>query len=151
VPQSEISSRLWRQGNEMSDRIYEKPQYNPDESHSAYLCRLIAGGDENPFHTLEAQGENIQMCWVALAKQGIEVWERAEMVLPKRPQGKPGELVYHLRAAEEYNHKMLNVFSALLPDLKAASEGDIDALARIRPQLEELAKQHQERWDAFRG
>lgn len=135
----------------MDNRIYEKPKYNPDESYSAYLCRLIASGDENPFWTIEAQGENIQMCWVALAKQGVEVWERTENRSPKRPQGTPGELVYHLRAVDEYNHKMLNAFSALLPDLKAASEGDMDALARIRPQLEALAKHHQERWDDARG
>ena len=96
------------------------------KSYSAEYIQQLLDGEENPFWTLEALGEQANACWGALAKMGIEVIdptpEGQRQAL--RPRGNPGEIIYHLRAVEEYQKKLWNAFAALLPDILDFSDGE---------------------------
>lgn len=114
------------------------------KSYNAELSEKIAAGEENLFWALEAAGEQIGSTWGALHRDGY-TWPERKYV--GQSAGQPGEVIYHLSAVEMYVQDILNQAAALLPDLYAASEGDMEALARMRPVLEKLARWHQERWE----
>jgi hypothetical protein len=107
----------------------------------------VLNGVENPFATLEALGEHVQMLWMKLGESGVNVWETDERGALHRPKGHPGEMVYHLNAVDQYRYELLNGFSALLPELHDASEGDQYALELIRsPELTSLRDRHEREW-----
>jgi hypothetical protein len=120
------------------------------ESASARFAAEVLNGERNPFVTLEAQGENIQMLWSILAKQGAEVWEKNSAGASKRPEGNPGSLMYYVRAVDMYNREMFNYFAAILPDLYAFSESDVETLDPAeRERLRELIRRHEAEWVEF--
>jgi len=120
------------------------------ESISARFAAEVLNGDENPFHTIEGQGECIQMLWSLLAKQGIEVWAKNERGANVRPSGEVGTLVYYVNAVDQYNHKLLNYFAAILPDLHDFAEGETETLAPAeRERLREIIRRHESRWVEF--
>lgn len=120
------------------------------KSHSASYIQQIIDGAENPFHTIEALGQHVGMCWHVLAHDGIEVWEADEKGHKHRPKGTPGTMVYHLRAIDTYQSNLFQAMAALLPELYSASEGDIEALSRVKTWLEELRDFHERRYTAFK-
>lgn len=125
----------------------EIPDYG---SVSARFVAEVLNGDVDPFATLEAQGESIQMLWNILAKQGVDVWEKTPTGANKRPQGEVGTLTYYVRAVDMYNSKMLNYFTALLPDLYAYSERNTEVLdTDERERLRELIRRHEARHVEF--
>lgn len=106
-----------------------------NESHSAKLLREISNGELNPFHVIEAVQEhcgNLIHCH-------------------NHPDVQPSGVEYHHRAIVKYVQEILNIMGALHPELSLSSEGDIEALARIKPELETLAEWHDRRWQVFHG
>jgi hypothetical protein len=120
-----------------------------EQSASARMVLEISEGKENPFHTLEALREHTGMLWTILAKTGVNVRDDSDVYM-RRPKGKPGEMVYHLRAVDEYAAKVFQYFAALEHDLYLASDGDKEAFKRMQQRLRIIAEKHQKDWDAFK-
>lgn len=118
------------------------------KSYSAECVEKVRDGEENPFWTIEAIGEHVQACWGALGRMGINVLDDTDKI-KGRPKGQPGDIVYHLRAIDEYQQKVWNVVSALLPDIKRMSEGETIALNKLKLELTQLAERHQREWERF--
>lgn len=116
------------------------------QSASATMVNEIAEGKENPFWTIEALQEHIGECWRQLAKTGVEVWDKSGPTL-QRPKGKPDTMTYSLSAVDMYASKLFQYMAALEPDIRAASEGDKEALKRVQQRLAIIAARHQKEWE----
>lgn len=114
------------------------------ESHNAKLCQSIADGENNPFWTIEAVQEHINMLWSWYRKQGYEV---PPIENGKRQViGSTGDFDHELVVIGGYVQNILDMLSALMPDLYKASDGDTEALSRLEPFLKDMRDRHESRW-----
>lgn len=117
-------------------------------SYSAQYLADIAAGKENPFATLESQGECIQAMWGALAKMGIPVWDIDEKGQHTRLKGKVGSVVYYLNAIDDRSQRIFEAMVALNHPLYDALEnGDDRAFELLKPELLRRAAARQADWD----
>lgn len=107
-------------------------------SHSAKILIAIRDNESNPFATLEALYEHLGSLRYQFRLLGVG------MPLPK--DVKPNTPEYHLVAAEEAAKRALDAFSALLPEIYDASEGDDQALASQYQHLTELANKDERKY-----
>lgn len=115
-------------------------------SHAAELCLQVAQGEANPFWILEGAQECIGALLGALKGDGYEIPKRTYV---GESAGEVGSVLYYVTGLESKVQRLFNLCDALLPDLYLASEGDDEALARLRPHLEAIERQHQEHWESL--
>lgn len=124
------------------------------QSASARMVLEVRDGEENPFWTIEALGEQIGSLGYCLSQAGITInrppynasTEQAKEFWDSIPS-EHRDILYHFLAAEKYQQQIFQYVAALLPKLYAASDGDTEALASIKDELTALAQAHQEKWD----
>ena len=121
-----------------------------DKSYGSGYVRAVADGEENPFWTLEALQEHVQMLWGILAKQGVEIWENGKRG-GERPKGEVGTAVYHLRAVDDYSKKLFEGFAALEHVLYRASDDNVNPAEQdaLKQDLEQRARKYEEYWKSI--
>lgn len=117
------------------------------QSPDAKILHRIAEAKENPFHTMEAISEHIGVLWGWFHKNGYEIPQIEHG--RRKAKGTVGDYDHEILVIERYLQDLLNAFSALLPELYLASNGDMEALARIKPELLKLAERQQKRWELY--
>lgn len=124
------------------------------QSASARMVLEVRDGEENPFWTIEALGEQLGSLGYSLSQAGITIRRPAYNASSAQLKGfwdnipaEHRDILYHFLAAEKYQQQIFQYVAVLLPKLYAASDGDIEALASIKDELTALAQAHQTEWD----